>query len=333
MNQTPPMSTAGAALVTPVKRPRSSAASAGRAECAFAHASESQQARDADFVYQKLLEAGNEQLASYNASVLRDGILQRGMARAAVRRCPKELGRKLPPRVKYIRNLPKTFKSEWVNSQVAELNDEVADDTAPIEEVLTLDAQKLDHMICCALQMHPDCELPKDFHGFQFEGPMADAMTQRAVMCGNRLKNVTKEMLRKGTVGYFAWDKADPETLKVGEKTYSLAIPDDVKDENDLVLMDNCMPWTQLHSESTGFSLNLFKQIDRAEQRTAIVIITAPFTVDEATVEKYKDMAPVEATVSPPVAAPTAKAKAKARGKGTAKARAARTMRYVAVPR
>ena len=132
--------------------------------------------------------------------------------------------------MKYIRNLPKAVKKAWVRQQVDVLREEqekqVEENEANAdeeeEEETQLTAQTLDNLICFALQMSPDCELPRGFVGHGYEGPMAAVMTARAKQCGDLLQKLTKDMIRQGTYGYFQWRRDEPEKVEaLGKRTHS----------------------------------------------------------------------------------------------------------------
>ena len=107
-----------------------------------------------------------------------------------------------------------------------------------------------------------------------------------------------------------------------------------MKAEGDLVLFGNAMPWAQLYSEATGFSLNLHKQLARADKPNAFDIIDVPFSVASETVAKFEDMAPkIQGVEIPRAGRAKASATVKAKAKAKSKARASRAVRHVAVPR
>ena len=181
-----PGSEAGSVNGTPGKRARVEAS----LESGLAGGLATGHARDIQYITKFLSEESQEKMANYLAGLLRDGMMDRALAKATAASAPQVLGKKLPSKIKKLKSLPNAFEESWVRRQVLVLaEDEDAEDYT--DDYLDLEEQQVNDLMGFGLNCDLEtCNLPTEFVGWGYEKPMMAVLDAVAESHGFHLKHL-----------------------------------------------------------------------------------------------------------------------------------------------
>lgn len=144
-----------------------------------------------------VLEKDNE-LAAFCASMLRDGELQKALARKKQSSLKRKLGRQLPDRCKRFRGLPKKLCETAITTILGhDLFPEGGDEDEeeqPLDASGWKDPKAWCRVLAYGLRVNTELDLPKQHRFSKYEGPLLLVFQARTkeVNFDSRLKGITK---------------------------------------------------------------------------------------------------------------------------------------------
>lgn len=224
-------------------------------------------AEDKDFLYVQRCLFNQPRLSALVASWLRDGELDRALARKDSRDVRAVLGAPLATRCKKMKGIPpRVFKAVWRGITDP---DPLSGETFEPEDSEPLDMQTvIIPLLMWAMRTTPEAPIPSTHEKAGFEGPLYDVLMARYTEQGRILDGIT--YAKVGEYGkYFCVNKDDKTKIdfKSGKAEFQIQLPfanDYMKGLTELRIASNhLLREAELVEPSQGFSQNLFVMLQK----------------------------------------------------------------------
>ena len=225
--------------------------------------------------------AEKPEFAAEVARIIRDGELEKALARRQAAALQAQLGPKLHLRCKSFNGLGKKYLRSLINAW--KLPDVLVPDNYEGEEP---DVDIMRRKVCFALQVCSDVNIPENYTCKGYEGPLALVLTEQYQVKGRRLHGLTMDNI--STYGWWAQDSGEPCKLNCAILGITVILnlsAAQVSEYTDWTLIDNEFFYlVRLVSEEGGHSILVSALVKRQHLGMTLLVDDQPFEFPEAAV-------------------------------------------------